>query len=154
MKTPAAVEAYLHEHIPLAASMGVRVLIAARDEVVLQAPLEPNLNHRDTAFGGSVAAVSILAGWTLVHRRLHEEGIAGRRTVIQASTVHYVAPVDAAFRATCATPDPSEWARFLRTLTRKGKARIRVEADVTCRGTLAATFEGAYVALEGPPESI
>lgn len=151
MKTPTAVEAYLHEHIPLAAAMGVRVIAATVHEVILEAPLEPNLNHRDAAFGGSVAAVSILAGWTLVHRRLHEEGISGRRTVIQASSVHYVAPVDTAFRATCQSPPPTAWARFLRTLARKGRARVWVEAEVTSRGTLAARFEGAYVAL-GPPQ--
>ncbi len=140
-------EAYLRDHIPLAAAMGVRVVAMASDEVILEAPLEPNLNHRDTAFGGSVAAVAILAGWTLVHRRLHEAGVSGRRTVIQASNVRYVAPVDTVFRATCKAPDPSAWARFLRTLERRGRARCRVSAEVTCRGVLAATFEGAYVAL-------
>jgi thioesterase domain-containing protein len=146
-------ERYLHEHIPLAAAMAVRVLASTADAVVLEAPLEPNLNHRDTAFGGSVAAVAILAGWTLVHRRLHREGISGRRTVIRSSDVRYVAPVDGAFRATCPAPTPEAWARFVRMLERKGMARIAIHGEVTCRGTLAATFEGDYVALGGPDEA-
>ena len=79
-----AVEAYLHEHIPLSAAMGTRVVRADPAEVRLEAPLEPNLNHRATAFGGSVAALAILAGWTVVHLRLRTEGVEAR-TVIQRS---------------------------------------------------------------------
>ena len=84
-----AVERYLHDHIPLSAAMGARVLSAIPEGVVLQAPLEPNLNHRDTDFGGSVAAMAVLAGWTLVHIRLRAEGMEAR-TVIQRSDVTYL----------------------------------------------------------------
>ena len=146
-------ETYLRSHIPLTAAMDVHVVRAEPSGVVLEAPLEPNLNHRDTAFGGSVAALAILAGWTLVHRRLHREGISGRRTVIRSSDVRYVAPVDGAFRATCPAPTPEAWARFVRMLERKGMARIAIHGEVTCGGTLAATFEGDYVALGGPDEA-
>lgn len=136
MKTPTAVEAYLHEHIPLAAAMGVRVIAATVHEVILEAPLEPNLNHRDTASG----AVSPRC----------RSSPAGRSSTA-ACTRRELAPVDTAFRATCQSPPPTAWARFLRTLARKGRARVWVEAEVTSRGTLAARFEGAYVAL-GPPQ--
>ena len=38
--------------------MGVRVVSAAFDRVELSAPLAPNINHRDTLFGGSAAAIA------------------------------------------------------------------------------------------------
>jgi thioesterase domain-containing protein len=133
--------------------MDVRVLGATGSGVTLEAPLEPNLNHRDTAFGGSVAALAILAGWTLIHERLRDEGIEGMRTVIQRSEVRYVAPADGPFRATCAAPEPEVWSRFLRTFERRGRARVVVGAEVMCRGALAATFRGAYGVL-GPSDGI
>ena len=65
--------AYLHEHIPLTAAMGVRVLEARPERVRLRAPLGPNLNHRATAFGGSLSGLGILAGWCVMHVRLRPE---------------------------------------------------------------------------------
>jgi hypothetical protein len=50
-----ALEQYLHEHIPLSAAMGVKVVQADPQCVVLTAPLAPNINHRDTVFGGSAS---------------------------------------------------------------------------------------------------
>ena len=52
----AEVEDYLHQHIPLSLYMEVKVKQADEYGVTLQAPLEPNINHRSTVFGGSVSA--------------------------------------------------------------------------------------------------
>ncbi len=145
---PADLEAYLREQIPLAAAMSVRVLEAGPERVCLEAPLEPNLNHRATAFGGSVAALAVLAGWSLVHVRLDAEGRA-TRTVIQESSVRYDAPVHAAFVAVCDAPPPDAWRRFLRALDRYGKGRIKVEARVQSEGADVGTFAGRYVSLAG-----
>jgi thioesterase domain-containing protein len=65
-----AVEQYLHEHIPLSKAMAVSVLSIDENGVILSAPLLPNINHRSTAFGGSISAVTILSAWTFVHVRL------------------------------------------------------------------------------------
>ena len=51
-----AIERYLHEHIPLTTHMEVGVDRIDDTGVRLTAPLAPNINHRQTAFGGSVAA--------------------------------------------------------------------------------------------------
>ena len=71
----AALEQYLHRQIPLSAAMRVTVRGATLESVILAAPLEPNLNHKSTAFGGSLSALGILAAWSLVHLRLLEEGV-------------------------------------------------------------------------------
>ena len=60
-----ALQEYLHGRIPISAAMGVRVLAASPESVVLSAPIEPNVNHRETVFGGSAAAVATLAAWTV-----------------------------------------------------------------------------------------
>ena len=62
--------------------MQVTVLEASLQQVVLTAPLAPNINHRETVFGGSASAVTILAAWSMLHLGLAAEGL-GSRLVIQ-----------------------------------------------------------------------
>ncbi|MEL7244006.1 MAG: YiiD C-terminal domain-containing protein, partial [Cyanobacteria bacterium J06573_2] len=72
------VESYLHEHIPLSKSMEVKVKQVDENGITLTAPLTPNINHRSTVFGGSVSALAILAGWTLVHTNLQALSLSSR----------------------------------------------------------------------------
>jgi thioesterase domain-containing protein len=55
---------YLHERIPLSRAMAVEVRAATAEGVEIYAPLAPNINHRDTVFGGSASAVAILTTWS------------------------------------------------------------------------------------------
>lgn len=144
----AALEAYLHDHIPLTEAMEVAVVEAHEDEIVLEAPLEPNINHRETVFGGSASALAILAGWAVVHVRLRREGHSPRRIVIQRNTMEYLLPIEGRFRARCRTPDPDAWNRFFRILDRKGMGRVALEATLEAEGQVTGRFEGEYVALE------
>ena len=143
---PRAFEEYLHDHIPLSGAMGAVVLEAGPGGVVLEAPLAPNLNHRATAFGGSVSALAILAGWALVHLRLRDQGIR-TRTVVQRSDVAYLKPVEAPFQARASVPVPDAWARFVKSLRRRGRGRGRVRVEVTSAGVGVATLDGDYVAF-------
>jgi thioesterase domain-containing protein len=79
-------EQYLHKHIPLSKAMGVVVVSANAETAVLQASLAPNINHRETVFGGSASALAILAVWSLLHTRLRGSGIEAR-LVIQRNTM-------------------------------------------------------------------
>lgn len=126
--------------------MGTTVVSVDDDAVSLAAPLEPNLNHRGTAFGGSVATLAILTGWTHVHFKLRRAGLE-THTVIHESAVHYDKPIQDRLIARCGDIPAAEWERFTRTLKRKGKARIRVTATVHSAGVSACSFSGSYVAI-------
>lgn len=146
----ASIERYLHEHIPLSRDMGVTVEACDAAGVRLRAPLAPNLNHRHTAFGGSLSALPILAAWTLVHTRLAATLPFPCRVVIRSNAVEYVGPVLGDFTAFCPGPPAGTWERFVRTLERRGMARVELTAEVRdSDGTLGATFTGEYVALRG-----
>ena len=86
--TPQALQTYLHQHIPLSQAMDVTVVEASPHQVVLSAPLAPNINHRDTVFGGSASAVAILAAWSMLHLRLSAQGLGSRRGRRQPSAGH------------------------------------------------------------------
>ncbi len=144
---PAELEAYLHGHIPLSAAMQVAVEAIDPDGVTLRAPLAPNINHRDTVFGGSASAVAILAAWSLLHTRLRAEGLAAR-LVIQSNTMDYLLPIPGEFAARSSLESPDAWPRFLRTYARMGRARLRVAAVLECEGRQVGRLIGEFVALD------
>jgi thioesterase domain-containing protein len=141
-------EAYLYEQIPLSKTMGVQVIDADWNGVKLTAPLRPNINHRDTVFGGSMSAVAILAGWALVFFRLRAEGIESS-VVIQRNTMKYERPIPGEFTALSSVGDSTEWQKFVTILKRKNRARIPVNVMLFSDGQKAGILEGDYVAL-GP----
>ncbi len=140
------IERYLHSHIPLSQAMGVQVLSATPDAVRLSAPLAPNLNHRETVFGGSASALAILAAWTLLHVRLEAEGI-NARLVIQRNNMHYEKAMAATFYAVALAPETVLWKKFTHMLARKHRARIKIGAVLECAGEQAGALEGEFVAF-------
>ena len=144
--TASELEAYLHAHIPLSVAMQVSVRAVDADGVTLAAPLAPNINHRDTVFGGSASAVAILAAWSLLHTRMLADGIA-TRLVIQSNTMDYDRAISGDFTARSALVEPEQWPRFVRALARMGRARLRVSAVLECDGEVAGRLTGEFVAL-------
>ena len=140
-------ERYLHGQIPLAKAMGVRVLRADGAGVLLSAPLEPNLNHRQTFFGGSAAALATLAAWGLAHERLLEQAGLDVHLVIQRSSMEYLEPAAAEVEAECTAPPDKEWERLVRTIARWGKGRIELEVELRAEGSVIGSFEGSFVAF-------
>ena len=143
---PGELAHYIHEHIPLSKAMGVSVVAVEDDAIILQAPLEPNLNHRQTVFGGSASAVAILASWALLHVRLQAAGIADR-LVIQHNTMEYQHPILGQFTARSMLERPDAWRQFTVMLARRGRARITVVAVLEHMGRVAGRFSGQFVAL-------
>ena len=116
------------------------------DGLLLSAPLAPNINHRDTVFGGSAAALATLAAWSLVHTRLLTAGKPSR-LVIQRNTMSYEQPISGDFMARAFISGPESWQSFMRLLERKGKARITASSELLFDGQVVGRFEGDFVAL-------
>ena len=144
--SPTDLQHYLHTHIPLSRAMAVSVDAVTPGEVVLRAPLAPNINHRETVFGGSASALAILAAWSLLHTRLLGEGIS-TRLVIQRNTMEYAQPIPGEFTARSALQDPAQWPQFTRMLARRGRARIAVVSVLRHGEDVVGRFDGEFVAL-------
>ena len=144
----AQLEEYLHERIPLSSAMAVEVRAATADGVELYAPLAPNINHRDTVFGGSASAVAILAAWSALLVRMRAEGLEAR-IVIRRNTMSYERPITGGFTARAAPPDETAWAKFAATLSRGRAARVRVGATLECGGETVGELDGEFAVL--PP---
>lgn len=138
---------YLHDHIPLTKHIGATVVEMDDTSVRLHAPISKNINHRETAFGGSIVSLGILAGWTLLHLKLTEAG-RSCRLVIQQSTTDFLQPVEEDFDAVVRLKDQKQWDKFTRVLTKKGKARINLRSEIQFASQTAAVVVGRYVAIE------
>ena len=144
-KAAAALERLLHEQIPISRALGVKVRRSDGEGVLLAAPLTANLNHCQTFFGGSAAALATLAAWALAHQKLLEEEGLDVHLVIQRSRMEYLEPAAAEVDAECLAPVPEQWQRMLRTVERRGRGRIEIEVVLRAEGAVIGSFKGSFV---------
>ena len=140
----AELQQVLRSEIPLTRHIGVSVDSYCDGELTISAPLENNINHKCTAFGGSLYSVAVLSGWGLVYLLLKEQGLAGH-IVIQKSQVEYLLPVAETITATCAFKSEGQVSKFVKIYRRKGLARITLQSRILSEGKLAVLFSGDYV---------
>ncbi len=140
-------QGYLHAQIPISKAMGMRVVHADRERMVLCAPLAANVNHRQTFFGGSAASLATLAAWALAHERIREDAGIDVHIVIQRSSMEYLEPAAAEVEAECVAPSDAEWNRLVRSVRRWGKGRIQLTVQLRAQGAVVGSFEGDFVAL-------
>ena len=146
-ESPAArLQAALAREIPLSRAIGITVASWDGRTVQLAVPLAPNVNHQDTAFGGSLSAAATLAGWSALWLLLDAHGMA-HQVVIQDASIEYRHPVTTDFTVECALPEASAVERFLATLRERGRARLGLVATVGSPGQELVWFRGRYVAL-------
>ena len=124
----AELEAYLRIRIPLSGAMQVHVRSIDEDALRIAAPLAPNINHRETVFGGSAAAVAMIQRWEM----------------------EFLSPIESDFDAVSRVHDAADWPRFLDALRRKGRARVAVRVLLDCNGVRVGEFVGEFVAMRAP----
>ena len=145
--TPTQLQEFLPAQIPLTGAMELKVESCGRHGVHLSAPIAPNINHRQTLFGGSAAAIAIMSAWSLVHLRLRNTSDPPPRIVIQRNSMSWNTPIPGEVHAKCESPDEDTWERLLKTLHRKGRGRIILRSTLFTDETPAAEFTGTFVAI-------
>jgi len=140
-------EAVLHHDIPLTRDMGLKVLSWHDHQLRLHLPLDPNINHKSTMFGGSLYCGAVLAGWGWLHLRLLEAGIDDGHIVIQEGQISYPLPVREDAIALCDAPPAAVWDKFIATYQRRGRARLTLQTRITAHNSDddAVRFTGQYV---------
>ena len=118
----------------------------AHDSLTLTAPLVLNLNDKQTAFGGTLATLCTISGWTMVSMDCREAGF-NIDIVVTESQIRYVAPVRTeqicarAFR-----PDEALVAAFCDALGTKGSGALAISVNVDGDKPQAVMFHGHYFA--------
>ncbi len=137
---------YLETHIPITKALGIEVVEGSEESVILRAPLAPNINHRDSAFGGSISSILITACWGYL-RILFDEEPATPTIVVSRSGTDFLNPVREELVAEVIIPEQTDLDHLIDMYRRFGKGRITLRAAIQSDGDLAAYFEGDFVII-------
>lgn len=145
-------ETRIRDQIPLTRAIDLGITAWDGDSLVMSAPLAPNVNDKDCAFGGSLASLMTVSGWALVVLALETRGLACD-VFVARSEVLYKAPVWHDFHARATLAEGADWDRFLDTLDKRGKARVGLSCHIleTGHATPCATLNADFVAKQRDP---
>jgi len=127
IQTGTELEQTMHRLIPLSVAMGLKVDHYCSNKLQLSAPLEPNVNHQMTAFGGSLLSSCALVGWGLLQLQLGHMNRIGNVVVGEATSKFY-SPVSDFLRVESELP--RQFDEFKDDLLAKGVKSIQLDATV------------------------
>ncbi|GMV81250.1 MAG: hypothetical protein AMXMBFR7_24340 [Planctomycetota bacterium] len=140
---------YIHANLPLTKAMGVTVQELAETHIRLGAPLLPNLNHKKTAFGGSLESLATVTAWSTLHVDLCRQGLRAE-LVIRQCEMSFLHPIDCDFSARAEFPSEADRARFRKLYDRRGMGSFTMACQVEAAGQISARFVGQFVAVKVP----
>lgn len=139
---------FFDDHLPITEYMGLTVEHYDGQQLVLHAPLGPNINDKSTAFGGSLYNAAVMACWGMIYLQTQSRGIQCNQVVAEGK-VKYRAPVHGDIRAIANCPPPEQLQAFYDAFNANGKASIWLTSTIECSGRVAVEFEGKYAILGG-----
>jgi thioesterase domain-containing protein len=146
----AELESAWRQGIPLVAAMGVEIAGYADDELVLRAPLAPNLNVHGTGFAGSLYSICTLACWGALWLQLRARN-RDAHVVLSEGQIDYRRAVEESIVCRCRF-DLEAQAPNLAQLEATGSGLFRLTAAIDSGGRGAVRFEGEYaVKLRAAP---
>jgi thioesterase domain-containing protein len=136
----------IEHHIPITKSMGFKVYKIENFTAELSAPLQPNHNHKNTVFGGSLYAACAAACYAVLYNLQIEEKLDSFDLLLATGNSRYLKPVTEDFKVR-ATINTSEWSILLSKLVKKGAGKITVNATVFTDSdpTILCEFQGVFV---------
>ncbi|HEY7673376.1 MAG TPA: YiiD C-terminal domain-containing protein [Gammaproteobacteria bacterium] len=135
-------ESAWRQGIPLVAAMGVEIAGYSEGELVLRAPLAPNINVHGTGFAGSLYAICTLAGWGALWLQMRARG-RDAHIVLSESQIDYRRAVEESIVCRCRF-DADTQAPNLAQLERTGSGLFPLTATIDSGGRGAVRFEGEY----------
>ena len=139
-----AFKQFLYEQIPITEKMKFEVIKFAPSIVKMLARLEPNFNHKCTAFAGSINSLMTLCGWGIVFANV-KEFAPNSHIVIQRSNIEYLFPIKKDFVAECNIDNIHDIEKLQLTFKKFGRARIKLNVYFKEEKLLLSKFEGQYV---------
>lgn len=149
--------------------MKLSAVESSRERIRLHCPLAPNVNHHQTAFGGSLSTTLMLAGWAMMRVRMGADGLlngagaewaamtcddAGKptdqvRLVVSKSATDFLQPVATDFETECRFQDDVQWSRFLERFEHNHWAKLHLQSSVVIGTSVFARMKATFVAIRG-----
>lgn len=149
----AEVDSILRDKIKLYEHLGITIIEISSHKAHFHVSLEKNLNHKGTAFGGSLYATGVMAAYALVLAGLKHYQIATDNIVISRGEISYLRPVDTDFNVIASFPDEGDEQSFYNEIKTKKRAKKTVQVQILAAadggieegGSLKASLSGVFV---------
>lgn len=135
----------LNKEIPITQTLQIKVSRWQDQQLTLDLPLAPNINHMSSAFGGSLYCGAVLAGWGWMHLQLKELGVTNGHIVIQNGEISYPLPVLGDATIICYPPSAESWERFKKMFKRHNKGRLELKSVIFYENKESVIFNGQFV---------
>ena len=135
----------LHNEIPLTKMMGIKVQEYNEKELITTAPLNININDKGTAFGGSLATMTIISAWSLCWMITEELGLQSNNIVVIKNEHSYKKPVTKDLICVTTKPSVEEIEILKNKLLTKKSASIKIKSQIIEDGEICVDFIGYYV---------
>lgn len=134
-----------HNTIPLSKAMNVRLCYYDQHSLITSCDQVFNKNLHNTMFAGSIYTLATLTGWGWIYMQLELAGINSQTYIVLAEgKIRYLAPITGfAYAKT-----QIDYSTGNTDNLQKGKkARFSIKVEICNGDSIAAIFEGLYVAI-------
>ncbi|MCG3687808.1 thioesterase domain-containing protein [Aliarcobacter butzleri] len=135
----------LHNEIPLTKFMDLKITKYDEKELITLAPLNKNINDKGTAFGGSLATLTIISGWSICWLISKELEINSENIVVIKNEHSYRKPVTKELICHTKRPTKDEIENLKNKLLLKKSASIKISSQIIEDGEVCVDFTGYYV---------
>ncbi|MCT7547198.1 thioesterase domain-containing protein [Aliarcobacter butzleri] len=135
----------LHNEIPLTKFMDLKIAKYDEKELITIAPLNKNINDKGTAFGGSLATLTIISGWSICWLISKELEINSENIVVIKNEHSYRKPVTKELICHTKRPTKDEIENLKNKLLLKKSASIKISSQIIEDGEVCVDFTGYYV---------
>ncbi|MFY4803917.1 thioesterase domain-containing protein [Aliarcobacter butzleri] len=135
----------LHNEIPLTKFMDLKIAKYDEKELITIAPLNTNINDKGTAFGGSLATLTIISGWSICWLISKELEINSENIVVIKNEHSYRKPVKKELICHTKRPTKDEIENLKNKLLLKKSASIKISSQIIEDGEICVDFTGYYV---------
>ncbi|MFX4230879.1 thioesterase domain-containing protein [Aliarcobacter butzleri] len=135
----------LHNEIPLTKFMDLKITKYDEKELITVAPLNKNINDKGTAFGGSLATLTIISGWSICWLISKELEINSENIVVIKNEHSYRKPVTKELICHTKRPTKDEIENLKNKLLLKKSASIKISSQIIEDDEVCVDFTGYYV---------
>ncbi|MFC3192916.1 YiiD C-terminal domain-containing protein [Marinicella sediminis] len=143
-----AFQAFLYAEIPMVEYMQLKLCEINTHSIQALAPIGPNINDKQTVFGGSSSALMTICGWSLIKSQLEHHGLHNDVVIHQAKTRWHKAQTDD-LNITAALSDEHDWDKLIAQLkTSRRPVKISVDCVVhNQHNEKCSSMQGGFVVL-------
>lgn len=133
-----------HQTIPMSKAMGMSADYFDGQQFVTHCDVAFNKNLHNTMFAGSIYTLATLTGWGWVYLTLQQANLDAD-IVLAKADIKYLAPIP---DVACAKVDVDKIKGDLTQFSQSNKAKFNLTVNLLSGDKVAATFNGAYVAIK------